>query len=112
MRRVRKKIPSINNATFNLLRAPKLLPLIIINDLFKLKQNKTNNPPPQITKLLQFWAKEHTWQNKQKKGIKVTKLNDFLEKNISIQEGNKFWRLVRIKMKKSLLKRNNLSVNW
>lgn len=39
---VRKKIPSINNATFNLLRVTKLLPLIIRNYPFYLNKQKKN----------------------------------------------------------------------
>lgn len=48
-----------------------------------------------------------TYLAKHKKAIKATKLYDFLgKKNTSIQKGNTFWKLVKIKIEETPLKRN------
>lgn len=67
---VRKKIPSINNATFNLLRVTKLLPLIIRNYPFYLNKQKK-------IKFLFFSFGPRNMLAKTKKAVKATELSDF-----------------------------------
>lgn len=70
---VRKKIPSINNATFNLLRVTKLLPLIIRNDPFYLNLKKK-------IKFLFFSCGPRNMLGKTNKAVKTTEICDFSEK--------------------------------